>query len=62
MGRKRKDKKKAEWWNGKSLSELAEAEAANFFARYSKSAERVAVLVLEKIRAKKNHGENGGGK
>jgi len=53
MGRKRKNKEKAELWNNKSLGELAEAEVVNFFARYSNSAERVAVLVLEKIRAKK---------
>jgi len=48
---KRKRKSKAEKWTAKSLGELADIEANSFFCRYSDSAERVAILVLEKIRA-----------
>lgn len=47
----RQKKTKTETRLGLSLGQLAESETANFFARYSESAERVAVLVLEKIRA-----------
>lgn len=63
MRRVRTKKTKAEIWHGKTMGEMAEAESSIFIARYSDSAERVAELVLQKIRAqKKIKGDNNGEK
>ena len=51
MGKSRKSK--AERFTGKAIGQLAEDIADMFVARYSDDAERVAKLVLEKIRASK---------
>lgn len=55
----RAKKCKAEKWTGLTLGQIAEIEANQFMARYSDSAERIAVLVMEKIRARGNYQRNG---
>lgn len=50
-------KSKAERFTGKAIGQIAQDVADCFIARYSTDAERVAKLVLEKIRASNKHGK-----
>lgn len=54
---KKSRKSKAERFTGKTLGQIAQSVADCFIARYSTDAERIAKMVLEKIRASNKRGD-----